>query len=214
MSSRRLLKAAEAIRHVVSMAILAEIKDPRVSDVTVTHVEVLPDMREAKVSVSVMGNETKQRLVLRGLQSAAGFLQAKIAERIETRYTPRLRFVLDQGVKRSIQVAGILHEVLPAGSEESGLTEAEPAGSAGTGADRAGVSDVEATGDSENSDDTDSPAAGAPPIVGRLAAGPAPRGDVSDTSKQAEAAGGAAEADRTDHASLRRSDAASTNHPD
>jgi ribosome-binding factor A len=106
-------KAAEAIRGVVSMAILAELKDPRVRDVTVTYVEVSADLRYAKIHVSVMGDETHQKLTLRGLQSAAGFLQAKIAERIDIRYTPKLTFMLDQGVKRSIEVAKILREVLP-----------------------------------------------------------------------------------------------------
>jgi ribosome-binding factor A len=111
--SRRTEKAAEAIREVVSMAILTELNDPRVRDVTVTHVEVSRDLRYAKIHVSVMGDETRQNLTLRGLQSAAGFLQAKIAERIEIRYTPKLSFLLDQGVKRSIAVAQILKEVLP-----------------------------------------------------------------------------------------------------
>ena len=113
MSSRRLEKAASAIRGVVSMAILADLKDPRVRDATVTAVEVSPDMRYAKVYVSVMGDEKHQNLTLRGLQSAAGFLQAKIAERIDMRYTPRLSFHLDQGVKKSLEVARILKEVLP-----------------------------------------------------------------------------------------------------
>jgi len=113
MPSRRAQRVAEAIREVVSMAILAELKDPRVQDVTVTYVEVSPDLRHAKIHVSVMGDEAKERLSLRGLQCAAGFLQAKVAARIDTRYTPRLIFVLDQGVKRSIEVARILKEVLP-----------------------------------------------------------------------------------------------------
>jgi ribosome-binding factor A len=113
MSSRRALKVAEAVREVVSMAILTELRDPRVRDVTVTHVEVSADLHYAKVHVSVMGDDTRQDLSLRGLQSAAGFLQAKIAERIELRFTPRLTFLLDQGVKHSIAVAQILREVLP-----------------------------------------------------------------------------------------------------
>jgi len=50
-----------------------------------------------------MGNETKQQLSLRGLQNAAGFLQSRIADRIETRYTPRLQFVLDAGIKKSLE---------------------------------------------------------------------------------------------------------------
>ena len=114
MASRRVLKAAEAIREVVGMAILAELNDPRVQNVTVTYVEVTPDMRQAKVHVSVMGDETKQQLTLKGLRSAAGFLQSKVASRIDTRYTPRLEFVLDLGVKRSIEISRILREVLPA----------------------------------------------------------------------------------------------------
>jgi ribosome-binding factor A len=126
MTTRRLLKAAEAIRQVVGMAILAEMRDPRVRDVTITRVIVSPDMREAKVYVSVMGDTAKQNLCLHGLQSARGFLQAKLAERIETRYTPRLQFILDMGVKHSLEIARILHEVLPPKpSEQSG--EAPPA---------------------------------------------------------------------------------------
>jgi ribosome-binding factor A len=111
MASRRMLKAAEAIREVVSMAILTEIRDPRVQNVTVTGVEVSPDMRTAKVQVSVMGDEGRQHLCLRGLASSTGFLQSKIAKRIDTRYTPRLSFELDQGVKKSIEVQRILQEL-------------------------------------------------------------------------------------------------------
>lgn len=95
------------------MAILTELKDPRIRDVTVIAVEVSPDMREAKVHVSIMGDETKQRLSLLGLRNAAGFLQSKVAEGIDTRYTPRLEFVLDQGVKKSIEISQILKRVLP-----------------------------------------------------------------------------------------------------
>ncbi len=108
-----LLKAAEAIREVVSMAILVDLTDPRIADVTVTYVEVAPDMRLARVHVSIMGDETKQNLCLRGLESASGFLQNKVGNRIDTRYTPKLKFVIDQGVKHSLAVARILNEVLP-----------------------------------------------------------------------------------------------------
>jgi ribosome-binding factor A len=126
MTSRRALKAAEAVREVVGMAILAELKDPRIRDVTVTHVEVSGDLRHAKVHVSVMGDERKQQLSLRGLRSAAGFLQSKVAKRIETRYTPRIEFLLDQGVKKSIEVARILHEVLPPPPSDAEAEEPPP----------------------------------------------------------------------------------------
>lgn len=113
MSSRRVLKAAQAIREVVSMAIITDLKDPRVKDVTVTFVEVSGDMRQAKVHVSVMGDETKQDLALRGLQNSAGYLQSKVGNRIDTRYTPRIQFELDKGMQNAMMVTRILEEVLP-----------------------------------------------------------------------------------------------------
>ncbi len=132
MTSRRVQKAAEAIREVVSMAILADLKDPRIRDVTVTYVEVSPDMRQAKVHVSVMGDETQQKLSLRGLENAAGFLQTKVAKRIDTRYTPRLVFVLDMGVKHSIEISRILRSVLPVEPAEEPPAAEPPAEAEGS----------------------------------------------------------------------------------
>ncbi|MDA7886521.1 30S ribosome-binding factor RbfA [Pirellulales bacterium] len=123
MSTRRLLKAAEAVRGVVSMAILTQVRDPRVQDVTVTGVEMAPDMRSAKVVVSIMGSPAKQELALRGLSNSAGFLQAKIAERIDTRYIPKLRFEIDAGVKHSLEIARVLGEVLPVSDQDEVLAE-------------------------------------------------------------------------------------------
>ena len=114
MSSRRVLKAAQAIREVVSTSILTDLRDPRVENVTVTFVEVSGDMRQARVHVSIMGEDSNTTQILKGLTSAAGFLQRKIANRIESRYTPKLQFVLDQGQKNSLAVTRILDEVLPA----------------------------------------------------------------------------------------------------
>lgn len=125
MTSRRLLKAAEAIREVVASSILTEIRDPRIRDVTVVGVEVSPDMREAKVHVSVMGDEAQQKLSVRGLQNSAGFLQSKIANRIDTRYTPRLTFVIDKGLKNSAAVSEILARIRKErGQDESDSGEA------------------------------------------------------------------------------------------
>jgi len=119
MPSRRVLKAAEAIREVVSMAILTDLRDPRIEGVTVTYVEVAPDMRQAKVHVSIMGDDTRQKLCLHGLRSSAGYLQNKISERIDTRYTPKLQFHLDEGVKKSLAISQMLKELLP-DDDESG----------------------------------------------------------------------------------------------
>ena len=129
MSSRRVLKAAEAIREVVSMAILTDLRDPRIEGVTVTYVEVSPDMRQAKVHVSIMGDDAQQRLCLHGLRSSAGYLQSRISDRIDTRYTPRLQFHLDQGVKKSLAISQMLQELLPDSSEpndRSATDQADP----------------------------------------------------------------------------------------
>jgi ribosome-binding factor A len=112
MSSRRTAKLAEAIREIVSTTVLFELRDPRVKNVTVLHAEVGGDLRTAKIYVSVMGDEKTQALTMHGLKAARGFIQSKIAERLDTRYTPILTFVLDPGVKRSIQAAAILREAL------------------------------------------------------------------------------------------------------
>ena len=93
------------------MAILTEVRVPRVQNVTVLGVEVTPDMREAKILVSIMGSDSQQRTVLNGLQNSVGFLQSKIADRIETRYVPRLSFVMDEGVKKSVAVQQILEQI-------------------------------------------------------------------------------------------------------
>ncbi len=111
MHSRRTAKVAEAVREQVSSTILFGLKDPRVKNVTVTRVEVSSDLRSAKVYISIMGSEKEQNLCMHGLESARGYLQSKVADRIQTRYTPVLKFILDQGVKHSIEASRILREV-------------------------------------------------------------------------------------------------------
>ena len=113
MVSRRLLKIAQAIREVVSNAIVMDLHDPRIENATVTYVEVSGDMRRARVHVSVMGDEKKQKRCIHGLQHAAGFLQRKIGNRIDTRYTPRLEFTLDEGIQHSLEIQQLLGELLP-----------------------------------------------------------------------------------------------------
>ena len=79
------------------MAILAELKDPRVRDVTVTYVEVPSDLRYAKVHVSVMGDDARQRTSLQGLRSAAGFLQSKLGKRFRGPLYPRMSSTWTRG---------------------------------------------------------------------------------------------------------------------
>jgi ribosome-binding factor A len=105
---------AQAIREVVSSAILFEVSDPRVRAVTVLGAEVSHDMRQATVLVSIMGTETEQNLAMRGLQHASGFLQAKMAARLQTRFTPVLSFKRDDSVKKSIELTKLIDETIAA----------------------------------------------------------------------------------------------------
>jgi len=112
MKSHRLARVSEVVREVAASTILFELKDPRVKGVTVTRAEVSADLQHAKVYVSVMGSEKERQLTMHGLKSAAGFVQTKLADRLTTRFVPHVTFVLDEGVKKSIETARLIREAL------------------------------------------------------------------------------------------------------
>jgi ribosome-binding factor A len=112
MPSHRPERIAEAIREVVATSILFELNDPRIRGVTVLRSEVAPDLRSASVYVTLMGTEAERKQALRALRHAAGFLQSKVADRLQTRYTPRLTFKVDEGVKSSVAVSRLIDEAL------------------------------------------------------------------------------------------------------
>lgn len=117
MSSHRNLRVAEAIREVVATSILFEVHDPRVRGVTVLAAEVSPDLRNAKVFFTVTGDVRDERRVMQGLQSARGFLQGKVAARLQTKVTPELRFEIDNSAKRTSELLKLIETVVPTGSE-------------------------------------------------------------------------------------------------
>ena len=124
MSTHRSLRMAEAIREVVATAILFEVADPRVNSVTVLSVDVSGDLRNATVNVSIMGNETQRKQAYRGLVHATGFLQARVAARLQTRFTPVLVFKLDDGVKKSVELARLIDEAVASDRKpENSLSE-------------------------------------------------------------------------------------------
>jgi ribosome-binding factor A len=112
MSSHRNLRVAQAIREVVASAILFETADPRIRSVTVLRAEVSSDLRQATVYVTVMGTEAEQSLALRGLKHAAGFFQSRVADRLQTRFTPVLAFKLDDSVKKSVAMSRLIAEAV------------------------------------------------------------------------------------------------------
>lgn len=109
---------AEAIREVVSTAILFDVADPRVQGVTVLRVEVSSDLRGATTYISIMGTETQKKLAMTGLHHATGFLQARMASRLQTRFTPVLSFKLDESIKKSVEISRLIDDALAADRHE------------------------------------------------------------------------------------------------
>lgn len=128
MSSHRNQRMAEAIREVVASAILFEAADPRIRSVTVLRVELSGDLRHATVYVSIMGSETEQKLALRGLKHAAGFFQSKVADRLQTRFTPVLAFKADDSVKKSVEIGRLIDEAIASERTHNGGDPAHPGG--------------------------------------------------------------------------------------
>ena len=95
MTGGRMRRVDEAMREVLSGAITSELKDPRVGFTTVTSVDTAPDLRHARVYVSVLGSGSVQRRSLDGLRSAHGFLQRRVADELHIKHTPALDFVYD-----------------------------------------------------------------------------------------------------------------------
>jgi ribosome-binding factor A len=103
----------EAMREVLSDAITSELKDPRVGFVTVTAVDTSPDLRQARVYVSVLGTEPQRRRSLDGLRSAHGFLQRRVADELRLKHTPTLDFAYDDTAENAQRINELLRREDP-----------------------------------------------------------------------------------------------------
>ena len=108
MASDRLRRVDEAVRQVLSDAVATDLKDPRVGFVTVTAVKTSPDLRHARVYVSVLGGEDERTASLEGLRSAHGFLQRRVAGELRMKHTPTLDFVYDDSVERGMRLSELI----------------------------------------------------------------------------------------------------------
>jgi ribosome-binding factor A len=115
----RLLKVNESIKEVLSAAISGEMKDPRIGFVTVTGVETSPDLRHARVFVSVLGTNRAREASLAGLRSSHGYLQARVATAVRMKRTPLLEFVYDETTDKAMRLERLLKRY------EGELTSAE-----------------------------------------------------------------------------------------
>ena|SRR6266487_295369 len=108
----RMRRVNEAVREALASAI-GDLKDPRIGFVTVTGVETTPDLREARVYVSVLGSQRKREATLEGLASAHGVLQARIADDLRLKRTPRLAFEYDRSVDYGVRMSKLIDELAP-----------------------------------------------------------------------------------------------------
>ena len=108
MTSDRMRRVDEAVREVLSDAITKQVKDPRVGFVTVTAVETAPDLRRARVYVSVLGDGGVRKRSMQGLQSAHGVLQKVVARELRLKHTPTLEFVYDDTSERGFRIAELI----------------------------------------------------------------------------------------------------------
>jgi len=110
MATPRMRRVNEVIRQVLGDAIATDLKDPRIGFVTVTDVDTSPDLRTARVYVSVLGGEAEREKTLVGLRSSHGFLQGRIAAELRMKRTPTLTFHYDESVDRGVRISRLLDQ--------------------------------------------------------------------------------------------------------
>jgi ribosome-binding factor A len=110
MTTARMRRVNESIKEILGDAITTELKDPRIGFVTVTEVDTSPDLRAARVYVSVLGTEEERERSLAGLRSSHGFLQGKIASAMRMKRTPTLTFEYDESAERGDRISRLLKD--------------------------------------------------------------------------------------------------------
>ena len=108
--AQRMRRVNELMREVIGSAITSELDDPRIGFVTVTSVDTSPDLRTARVYVSVLGDETEREATLAGLRSSHGVLQAAIASEMRIKRTPTLTFHYDDTPERGVRITRLLED--------------------------------------------------------------------------------------------------------
>lgn len=111
--TERMRRVDEAVREVLGDALAKDLKDPRIGFVTVTDVKTSPDLRHARVYVSVLGTADEQNDTIAGLKSAHGFLQRKISAELRLKNTPELDFFLDETAETGARIDQLIQEVIP-----------------------------------------------------------------------------------------------------
>lgn len=112
MSVQRLNRISEELKKEISQIVMNELKDPRISAMcSIVSVETTPDLKYAKVFVSIFGNEEERENTLKGLKNASGFIRKKLGDAMKIRYLPEIHFSLDESIEHGARIAQILNEI-------------------------------------------------------------------------------------------------------
>ena len=107
----RIERVAELLKEEISRIIREDVNDPRIGFISITRVEISPDLEIAKVGISILGDEDKKKESMRGLQSATSFIRGKLGHLLEMRTVPEIRFVRDDSLEKGSQVLGIISKL-------------------------------------------------------------------------------------------------------
>ncbi|MEA2457108.1 MAG: ribosome-binding factor [Thermoleophilaceae bacterium] len=118
MPSARMRRVNEAVKEVLSAQLVAGLKDPRIGFVTVTGVETTPDLRNARVFFSVLGDDAARDDAMAGLRHSRGYLQSVINSELRMKRTPSLEFVYDSTSERAERLSRLIEESLPDRQED------------------------------------------------------------------------------------------------
>jgi ribosome-binding factor A len=104
-------RVEELIRQEVSEILRTKVSDPRIGFVSLTTVAVSPDLENAEIFVSILGDEQQKEAAMQGLFSATGYIRGELGHHLELRLTPRLRFTRDDSLERGSNVLGIMNKL-------------------------------------------------------------------------------------------------------
>lgn len=116
-------RVGELLKEEISRILLKKVSDPRIGFSSVTNVDVSPDLKSAKVFVSVYGTEKDKKETMRGLQSAKGFIQGEAGRALELRHTPALSFILDTSIEKGSRVLVIMSKLEREAAESRQLSK-------------------------------------------------------------------------------------------
>ena len=123
MQNYRPTRVAELLQAEIADLLLRQLKDPRLSMATISRVDVSPDLREARVYVSRVGDEDEQKETMAGFARAVGFIRSQLGKRVKLRHTPNLTFILDTAIADGVRISRLLHDLTSASASDAGRSE-------------------------------------------------------------------------------------------